>query len=125
MDKTALVGMDIGEGRRFLELLSESSIPVSAALWQHNELLEEWNLDIVTPLVDDIGLRGAYDLVDRALSKAVPPVGIDLLHVSLFTPQSAFYRSLKRGLRGVRETPVGAQPVGDHVLEKGYVYFVK
>ncbi len=125
MDKTALVGIDIDEGRKFLDLLHESGIPVSAALWQQEDQMEEWSLKVVTPLVEELGLRGAYDVVDRTLSEAVPPVGIDLLIVSLLGEKYSFSKSLKRGLRRVRERPVGGQRVGDHVLQKGYVYFVK
>ena len=61
MDKTTLVGPDILEGRKFLDLLRSSGVPVKAALWQKaassfQALWGEWTLKIVTPLVESLGL---------------------------------------------------------------------
>jgi len=125
MDKNALVGPDIEEGRRFLDLLSEAGVPVNAALWQRDELLGRWDLVIVTPLVEKLGVKGTYRRLDEILSKAPQNSKVDLLNVSVFTPEAWFYKSLHRELRNVRDLPVTGRPVGDHVIEDGFIYFVK
>lgn len=130
MDKTALVGPDIEEGRRFLELLSNAGVQVNAALWQREELLGpldfgEWSLLIVTPLVEELGVKETYRRFDEILSKAPQRPKVDLLNVSVYTPEAWFYKSLHRELRHVRDLPVTRRPVGDHVVHDGFIYFVK
>jgi hypothetical protein len=125
MDKTALVGPDIEEGRRFLDLLRVARVQVNAALWQRDELSGRWSLLIVTPLVEELGVKGTYRRLDEILSKAPQRPKIDLLNVSVFTPEARFHKSLHRELRHVRDLPVTRQPVGDHVVEDGFIYFVK
>jgi hypothetical protein len=131
MAKTTVVSWDtpaIEEGRRFLELLSEAGIRVQAALWQWSELSEEWQFLIVTPSVEELGLKGTYRRLDDILStaeKAKNRPAVDLLNVSLMTPEARFYKSLRRELRNVHDRQVSKRPVGDHVIEKGFIYFVR
>lgn len=124
MDKTVLVGPDIEEGRRFLELLSNAGVRVDAALWQKGELTGRWSLLIVTPLVEELGVKETYRRLDDILSKAQPPT-VDLLNVSVFAPTAWFYKSLRRELRHARNLAVTRRPVGDHFIEEGFIYFVK
>ena len=51
MDKAALVGPDIDQGRKFLDLLQKYGIPVTAALWQKDEVFGEWRLLLTVPPV--------------------------------------------------------------------------
>ena len=125
MAKTALVGPDIDDGRRFLDLLSEAGIKVQAALWQWSELSDEWQFLIVTPLVQKLGLKEAYRRLDDILSTAENRPAVDLLNVSLMTPEARFYKSLRRDLRSVHDRRVSKRPVGDHFLEEAFIYFVK
>lgn len=71
MDKTALVGPDIEEGRRFLELLTNAGVQVNAALWQRELLgplsFGQWSLLIVTPLVEELGVKETYRRLDEIL----------------------------------------------------------
>ena len=55
MAKTLLVGPDVDEGRKFLDLLKREKFPVSAALWQSNESGDRWDLAIVTPVAREQG----------------------------------------------------------------------
>jgi hypothetical protein len=130
MAKTALVGPDIQEGRRFLDLLSEAGIKVQAAMWQWSELSDEWRFLIVTPLVQELGLKEAYRRLDDTLSAAEKLAAenrpaVDLLNVSLMTPTARFYKSLRRELRNVHDRQVSKRAVGDHIIEDGFIYFVK
>jgi hypothetical protein len=124
MDKTALVGPDIEEGRRFLDLLGKAEVPMNAALWQRDETFGRWSLIIVTPLVEQLGVRQAYRRLDQILSKVPGGSPIDLLNVSALTPDAWFSKSLHRELRNVRDRAVTGLPVGDHIVD-GFIYFVK
>jgi hypothetical protein len=75
MAKTTLVGYatsDTGEGRKFLELLSEAKIKVQSALWQWSESSDEWQFLIVTPLVEELGLKEAYRRLDDSIDRRGP-----------------------------------------------------
>jgi hypothetical protein len=125
MDKTTLVAPDIEHGQRFLELLEKAPVQVDAALWQKDELSGQWNLIIVTPLVENLGVKGTYRRLDKILSNAPQPPPIDLLNVSVLTPESRFYKSLHRELKRARNLPVTKRPIGDHIIDDGFIYFVK
>jgi hypothetical protein len=98
---------------------------VKAALWQKPEFLGRWELVIITPLVENRGERATYAQLDQLLAKAAVPPAIDLLNVSVLTPESWFSKSLHTLLRGARDMPLAKQWIGDRALDEGYVYFVK
>ena len=125
MDKTTLVEPYIEEGRRFLKLLDVAGVRVNAALWQKDQFSSQWQLLIVTPLVEELGVKGTYRRLDEILSKAPQPPAIDLLDLSVLTPEAWFYKSLRRELRFAHDRPLTKRPVGDHVVEDGFIYFVK
>lgn len=133
MAKTTLVAPDIDEGRVFLDLLDHSAIPVSAALWQKVRETDirlegsgEWDFVVVTPLVEEIGVRETYRRIDKVLSKASRPLEVGLLNISVFTPESWYAKSLRKEFRGARDLTVRNRLVmGSHFIEEGYVYFVK
>jgi len=125
MDKTVLVGPDIEEGRKFLDLLHANEVRVNAALWQRDEVFGRWSLVIVTPLVETLGPRETYRRLVEILAKAAQPPKVDLLNVSLFTPKSSFYKSLHREIPHVKDLTVSKQPIGGHFVEEGFIYFVK
>ena len=125
MDKKALAGPDIEQGRKFLELLSDSKVSLDAAFWQKDQLFGRWELFIVTPLVEKIGLRETYRRLVEILEKTPQRPDIDLINVSVLTPEAHFYKSLRRELRHARDRAISRQPVGDHFVEEGFIYFVK
>ena len=125
MDQATLVSFAIDDGRQFLKLLRNAGIPVKAALWQRDSLWSDTTLVIVTPLVDEIGIKETYRRLDQILSASPDSPRISLLNVSIFTPQSWFYKSLRRDLRGTQNRAVTKRPVGDHIIEDGFIYFVR
>ena len=124
MGQKILVGPDIEGGREFLQLLKEHDIDVTAALWQYDRLSDDWDLVISSPLADKIGVREIYKKMWSILNRINRPP-IDLQRVSLFYNRAPFIKSLRRNWRKMREIQVRRQPVGDHMVDDGYVYFVK
>jgi hypothetical protein len=125
MDKAVLVGPDIEEGRKFLEVLRNGGVQVDAALWQKDEIFGQWSLIIVTPLAEQLGVRETYRRLIKILSDTPERPAIDLLDVSVLTPEASFYKSLHRELRRARDLVVTKRPVGDHLVEAGFIYFVR
>ena len=127
MDLSALVGPDIEAGRQFVNDLERNDVPVTAALWQFDRLYsEEWELDIVTPIADEMGHKLAYRKVKDTLSRTAAASTINPLRLSVYAPGEPFIRNLRAKFLGRNDVVIpGAQPVGDHTIERGYIYFVK
>jgi hypothetical protein len=122
MAKAILVGPDLDEGRRFLDLLKDAGIRVRAALWRREEEFRRWELIIVTSLVDEIGLYGTYGKLIDILSKEADPA-IDLNNVSLRGFRDSLAKGLHRELRNVRERQITMTPVGSEFVDEGFIYF--
>lgn len=60
MAATALVERDFSDGRALLHSLDEANFPVFAALWLLNPDSGNWTLYMGSPVVDQVGGRGAY-----------------------------------------------------------------
>ena len=125
MDKTALVGPDIEEGRKFLALVTDAGVPLKAALWHWEESVDRWSLELVTEMVDTEGPKAVYRLLDNALRNAEHRPEIDLLNVSLLSPKWTFPKSLRRELPKTRDLIVARHRIGDDMVDKGYIYFVR
>jgi len=125
MSKTLLVGPDVDEGRKFLDLLKREKVPVSAALWQSNESGDRWDLAIVTPVAKELGPVETYRRLRDILEQSLDRPEVDLLNVSVFSPDQNFAKGLRRHLRRVKEFHVTSQPLGDYFILNGWVYFVK
>ena len=127
MALATLVGPNIEEGRRFIGMLAEAGIRVAAALWQWDGFLggAKWELDLATPLVDEIGTTEAYGKVREVLSKAGDPPFLHLFDINLFSPKAWFIKDLRREFRGRRDLTLSKRMIGDHEVEHGYLYFVK
>lgn len=118
MDKTILVGPDLKEGAKFVELLRKAGVKLAGAFWQKNEDSEGWRLQIVTPLVDEIGVGGIFDTFTRILRESPSPLDIDLDYVYVVSPRSNDFKSLRRVFP---KRPV----THPHWLTTSYIYFIK
>ena len=126
MAKTLLVGPDIEEGRKFLDLLKREKFPVSAALWQSNEFGDRWDLAIVTPVAKQLGPIETYRRLRDILEQSPDRPEVDLLNVSVFAPDQNFSKGLRRYLRRVKDYHVTGQSLDfEYFIPNGWVYFVK
>lgn len=126
MAKTLLVGPDIEEGRKFLDLLKKEKFPVSAALWQSNELGDRWDLAIVTPVAKQIGPLETYRRLRDILAQSEDRPEVNLMNVSVFSPDQNFSKGLRQRLRRVKDYHVTGLPLGnEYLITNGWVYFVK
>jgi len=70
MDKAPVVESDLDLEGQLVAALSRAGIPVTAVDWNWVPQLEDWQLTVVTSLVDTIGPRAAYARILDALSEA-------------------------------------------------------
>lgn len=92
---------------------------------KYQELLGRWRLTLVSPLVDELGSKETYRRIDHALENSAPRPRIDILDVSVMSVKAHFYKKLRRELRNAQNRHLTKQPIGDHFVQDGFVYFVK
>lgn len=123
MVETVLVGPDIEDGRRFLELLKDKGFGISAALW-HKPPDGAWRFTIVTPQMDTDDIRMIVRRISDALRSASPPLHFTLNEIFTEGPKSSFAKYLRRHAKGALNTTVTGFSIEDG-SEEGYIYFVK
>lgn len=123
MVETVLVGPDVEDGRRFLEMLKNDGFGISAALW-HKPPNGAWRFTIVTPQMDTEDLRTIVTRLSGALRSASPPLHFTLNEIFTEGPKSSFAKYLRRHAKGAENKSIAGFPMED-CSEEGYIYFVK
>ena len=124
MATATLVEIEIAAGKRLLEHLQGAGFPVSAALWQYDDVFRRWTLVLVSPRVATAGPRQTYRELDRLLRDFASPFS-DSESIQLRSSESWFAKGLREQFKGVRESWIPAQTVAGFELGEGYVHFVR
>lgn len=90
MDQEVLVSDDVRSGAELLAALQKRNFPVTTAFWVPMD--DSWRFVIVTPLVDQQGLRPTYGIIGEAIDEVTrdrdpfdPLFTVD--HVTLYGEQ--------------------------------------
>ena len=114
MDQTVLVKSDRDIGAKVIEALGRIKMPVSAWNWKYVPQLEEWQLIIATPWVDQKGPRTAYRALVDALQKAKIYSDVPMRRLVLKSPKDPQMREMERDNRDRDEGFL-------HLLKHAYV----
>jgi hypothetical protein len=122
MDKTALVGLDLEKGSRIVQILDDTGLKVTVALWAFLADYGDWRLILSSRKFDAAGPTAAYGLFHDALDAAgtsleeTPTVGI-------FHTTDPLIRALRKEYRNARSgRSLGPFLVGNRFVEDGYIY---
>jgi hypothetical protein len=96
MDKVTLVKSDIDISAHILDALSRTRIPVTFCGWRYVEQLEEWQLVIATPWLDEKGPRTSYRAVIDALIKAGVYEDAPMRRIFIMSPTDPVVQRLER-----------------------------
>ena len=96
MDKATLVKSDIDITALILDALSRTKIPVTFCDWRYVPQLEEWQLVIATPWVDEKGPRTTYRAVIDALRKARVYDDAPMRRIFLMSPHDPVVQELEK-----------------------------
>ena len=127
MDKTVLVVPDFALGARILEILDQSSLKISVAMWLRISEYEDWRFVLASPLLGGAEPFKAYGLVHDALERAELP----LEHTPpllILTMSDPFVRTLRRisgKAKSVEGMRLGGQVIGDCFVEDAIVYRIQ
>ncbi|MGB3777974.1 MAG: hypothetical protein WA960_06420 [Tunicatimonas sp.] len=126
MDKAILVGPDIEEGKKLLELLDQSDLKIVSAFWYYRSESEVYRLVIVTPFFEKYGPRRTYEEIQRVL-RGNPEIAISLDEVSAMGPNDKLNKLLRLaistgpGISGIRFT---GNVINGTYIEDAYLYRV-
>jgi hypothetical protein len=103
MDQAILVKSDRDIGAKVIEALGHRRIPVSVWDWTYVPQLEEWQLVIATPWVDQKGLGTSYRALIGALQKANIYSEVPMRRLFLKSPKDPSVKEIEREIKGRKE----------------------
>lgn len=125
MDKATLVEKDIADGKSLIEALDRSKFTLSGALWFYLSKAEEWRLLLVSPIVDIVGPRESYKIIQSVIQDFPPSFGISIIHISVTSPKDKLIQLLKiaiRTERGISEIRFSRNTINNVFIEDALIY---
>ena len=130
MDKKTLVVLspvDIKEGKKLLERLDQSDLPVVGAFWYYMDGPEKYRLMIVTPHYEKYGPKKTYEKIQEAIRDKGLNINLAWDAVSAIDPSNQLYKSLKTTFDTGSDI-AGSRLTGDVIngtyIEDAYLYRV-
>lgn len=121
MVKTALVDRYISDGRILIDALEKEGFAIDTALWLYSEELDEWQLVIATPLVDEIGLRETIRRV-QSIMGTMPSISLSLIDVMVLSPHSTFINAIKSTVPRSKDIVLKGAVVDGILVNDAYIY---
>jgi len=120
-----LVEKDIADGKLLIEALDRSKFTLSGALWFYFPKAEEWRLLLVSPLVDRMGPRKSYSIIQSVIEDFPPSFGISIINISVTSPKSELIQLLKIAIRTgpeISEIRFSRNTINNVFIEDALVY---
>jgi hypothetical protein len=127
MDKAALVTADFAVGAKLLDVLDNSDLAISVALWVNLPEYGDWRLVLSSRRLDTVDPLGAYGLVHDALNQAEFPIEHTppLLILRMTDPFIKALRRIFGKARSVEGMRLGGQMIGDRFVDDGIIYRIR
>jgi hypothetical protein len=127
MDQIPLVEEQIKDGQRLVEQLRQHDFPVTASFWARGSEDGQWSLYLVSPVVDEDGIRKAYRRLHPVFWGMPPPFSVEALQVTLLSPKEPVARAIaeiQRQSKGKRSPHYGygGARLGDLSIDGAYIY---
>ena len=127
MDKAVLVVRDLANGTEILEALDRANLSIRVAVWAYLNEYPDWRLVLASPRFDEVGLRGAFGMVNDALEAGGIPdekqPSIVILKMSDKTIRDM--RKMYSKWKGVEGRNIGNQLYGNRFIEEAIAYRIK
>jgi hypothetical protein len=127
MAQATLVDIQIKDGQRLIDRLTQEGVVVTAAAWVKESESGDWYLYLATPLVTEGGgKRSAYHRVNAVIRELLKEgFGMDPYAKKVIGPHDPIARDLvaNRGVHpGGPPTPFRGSRLGDLDVEEAYIY---
>jgi hypothetical protein len=123
MDKTALVGIEVEQASRVVQILDDAGLQVKVALWAFLSDYEDWRF-VISSVKFDAEPRRGYGLYHQALEAA----GMTLEETPftmIMNSKDRFIRDLRKQYgktKRVEGMQIYGQSIGNRFIEDAYVY---
>ena len=95
MDNALLVKLPLAEGKKLIDALEMSGLPLKAAMWLHFDEADVWRLMLASPLVDDEGPRRVYERIQKVLIARKDILDIRLSDITVLGPDEDIVKPLR------------------------------
>ena len=125
MDKNILVEKNIEEGKSLVEALDMALFTLKGALWYYYLEDDEWRLLLVSPLVDTIGPKRSYTIIQEVIQELKLP-SISIINISVLSPKNSLIRILRIALRtgptDISEIRFTQNTINNEFVEDALIY---
>lgn len=123
MAKTALVDKYLNDGRMLVSALDRDGFLIDTAMWFYSDELDEWQLIVATPLVDQLGLREILRRVQSIIGN-LTSISLSLSDISLLSPNSNLINDIKTTVRRSRDVTLKGTVTNGILVNDAYIYCV-
>jgi|WetSurMetagenome_2_1015567.scaffolds.fasta_scaffold00626_22 hypothetical protein len=123
MAKTALVDKYLSDGRMLLSALDRDGFQIDTAMWFYSDELDEWQLIVATPLVDQLGLRETLRRVQSIIGN-LTTISLSLSDISLMSPSSDLINAIKTTVRRSKDVTLKGTVTNGIIVNDAYIYCV-
>jgi hypothetical protein len=123
MVKTALVDKYLNNGRMLVSALDRDGFQIDTAMWFYSDELDEWQLIIATPLVDQLGLRETLRRVQSIIGN-LTSISLSLSDISLLSPNSNLINAIKTTVRRSKDVTLKGTVTNGILVNDAYIYCV-
>jgi hypothetical protein len=127
MAQATLVEMQINEGQRLIDRLTQEGVDVTAAAWVKESESGDWYLYLATPLVSEAGgKRPAYHRINSVIREMQKEgFGMDPFEKKVIGPHDPIAKDIvanQSDRSGRPLTPFRGSQLGDLAVEEAYIY---
>ena len=123
MVKTSLVDKYINDGRILISALDKDGFLIDTAMWFYSEELDEWQLIVATPLVDQVGLRETLKRA-RSIIREMTSISLSLSDISILSPHSNLINAIKSTVRRSKDVILKGTVANGILVNDAYIYCV-
>lgn len=123
MAKTALVDKYLNDGRMLVSALDRDGFLIDTAMWFYSDELDEWQLIVATPLVDQLGLRETLRRVQSIIGN-LTSISLSLSDISLLSPNSNLINAIKTTVRRSKDVTLKGTVTNGILVNDAYIYCV-
>jgi hypothetical protein len=123
MAKTALVDKYLNDGRMLVSALDRDGFLIDTAMWFYSDELDEWQLIVATPLVDQLGLRETLRRVQSIIGN-LTSISLSLSDISLLSPNSNLINAIKSTVRRSKDVKLKGTVTNGILVNDAYIYCV-
>lgn len=121
---TTLTSTDLEFGKKLTQELREGKFPYRGVFWLYDDESADWQLVVVTSLVDDNGRRDTYLALGKFTSR-IPGDDLRQIRVTVMSPETPLYKALASVLApaaSVEGTRLRNTTVNGITIPEAYLY---